>query len=434
MGTDIMSDLDNQGKNLSGASSPMEFRVGILNPEYRFPMSSSLREKMNLMNGLDDEDDDDIYNSDSDMDLDDPDPAPFLDELSCKYLAYTYSSVVEFTQEEGHVGLPQSIAHALIHNIRNNVIPTTRTVDPASAIVKTSDDGHHAEINDIDNTFPMETKDKDKTPGHLAWGEFDVPNLNVEVVLVKLPKGKGCRLVPTMEAVKNGFHQLKDIKAVLEQSLIRTRATLSLNDTVYCWHRGQKYDISVTSVTPRKFNAISCINTDIEVDIGAITDEKEESKSNDMISETNEHVISNNKKTTISPKGRTLGSSKTTTTTATINETTSISYNKATDFISPEPPSDQKINVCTIQIRGSDGKMNRRRFDIIQHTISELFVYANTINGGGVGTDTESRSISFRLVTRFPRRVFELQTDNWNKYLKDVGLEEGQEMLLIERL
>jgi hypothetical protein len=38
----------------------------------------------------------------------------YLDELQHKYLAYTHCTVVEFTPEEGNVGLPEAIAKALL--------------------------------------------------------------------------------------------------------------------------------------------------------------------------------------------------------------------------------------------------------------------------------------------------------------------------------
>merc|ERR1712107_54782 len=65
------------------------------------------------------------------------------------------------------------------------------------------------------------------------------------------------------------------MKAVLEQSLIRTRATLSLHDKVYCWHRGKKFELNVTSLKPSTYNAVSCINTDIEVDFGSLNDDED---------------------------------------------------------------------------------------------------------------------------------------------------------------
>merc|ERR1712151_1187399 len=156
----------------------------------------------------------------------------------------------------------------------------------------------------------METKASDvyeeKTPGHLAWGEFDVPDLKVEVVLVNLPKGRGCTLVPTKESVLKGFHNLKDMKAVLEQSLIRTRATLSLHDKVHCWHRGKKFDLTVTSLEPNTYNAVSCINTDIEVDFGSLNDDEDfEEKKTESASNTAKMIQEN---VTGQSLGRTLRS------------------------------------------------------------------------------------------------------------------------------
>ena len=63
----------------------------------------------------------------------------YLDEMARKYIAYTHCTVVEFTQEEGNVGIPQPIASALLDmknrlpELSDHSIPTTRTVDPAKS-------------------------------------------------------------------------------------------------------------------------------------------------------------------------------------------------------------------------------------------------------------------------------------------------------------
>ena len=418
-----LMELKDQGHT---TGSPFEFRVGILNPDYKFPMSESLKEIMDKMSGLDDDDHMMDYESDSDSEDEQDDnqskisedepnkQSPFLDELACKYVAYTHCTVVEFTQEEGYIGLPKSIARALLHkNDSTKSIPVTRSVDPAScSIQKEEDEENEKKIED--------DWDEDKTPGHLAWGAFDVPNLKVEIVLVNLPKGKGCTLIPSKESVMNGFHQLKDVKAVLEQSLIRTRATLSLHDTVHCWYRGKKFDLSVSSLLPPLFNAVSCINTDIEVNIGSIAKDENQSMK-DPTSETQ----SKNTETLAVPSpivgGRTLGSSN-----APKNHNSQNPSPSPTDYSSiplpPEPPSDQTSNTCTIQIRG-DGKMGRRRFDITTNTLQHLFAYATSVVSDS----------NIRLVTRFPRRVFELK-GHGDSSLKEAGIGEGQEMFMIEHL
>ena len=191
------------GNDAERGSSPWTFRIGLLRPGYVFPESRELKEMKHSP-----EDQEEMENSDDDEEETTAERrAPYLAELSHKYIAYTHGTVVEFTQDEGHVGLPASIASALLDPTRRRLendetaIPVTRTVDPASS----SDDKTEPDV------------EEEKTPGHLAWGVFDVPKVEVEVTLLTLPKGKACILVPTEEAVQNGFYGLKDIKLVLEQ-------------------------------------------------------------------------------------------------------------------------------------------------------------------------------------------------------------------------
>ena len=266
--------------------NPWTFRIGILNPNYTFPASPLVQ---SLQPPPDDESTSHMDIDDSDDDDDDDDEndstnnkAAYLDELSYKYLAYVHCTVVEFTQEEGHVGIPQPIASALLKQANSSssttesdekkeapIVPSTRTVDPAAQALKTSsEDGD--DDNNNENTMQDDNNDGDQTPGHLAWGAFDIPDVKLEVTKVKLPKGRGCTLVPTKEAIQNNFYGLKDVKLVLEQSLIRSRATLSVGDIVATWHRGVKFDLNVTKVIPSLYNSVTCINTDIEVDIGEV--------------------------------------------------------------------------------------------------------------------------------------------------------------------
>ena len=71
------------------------------------------------------------------------------------------------------------------------------------------------------------------------------------------------------EAIQQGFYGLKDMKVVLEQSLVQTRAVLSVNDIVHTWHRGVQYNVRVSHVEPEDYGAVVCINTDITVDFAA---------------------------------------------------------------------------------------------------------------------------------------------------------------------
>lgn len=458
----------------SSSSSPWIFRVGIRNPEYIYPASALVRDMQppsnengddsQQMDYDDDYDDDDIDTNNEDDDAKQRMDA-YLDELSYKYLSYTHATVVEFTQEEGYVGLPELISKALLNPSSSSSsskgqqqkIPVTRTVDPASAASGGVDAAlqqqqkvstETAETNAPMNVDNNDDDDDDKTPGHLAWGAFDIPDTLIEIALVKLPKGKACKLRPTKQAIQSGFYNLKDIKLVLEQSLIRTRATLSIHDNIYTWHRGIKYDVQVTSVTPSMYDAIVCINTDIEVDFDA----PEEEQVTTTQQQHDKHASANNNNSNVptgsfSGGGRTLASSSSSSTTSTPvqqQQSTSAAAAATTTAITPlkellpEPPIEQKEHVCTVQLRGGNASGNggngRRRFDVTQATVGDLFAFAyHALSGSGGQQDaaTSSSSSSFSLVTRFPRRV--LTTDMSTSTLQDAGISQGQELFMIER-
>uniref|UniRef100_A0A7S2MRN3 UBX domain-containing protein n=1 Tax=Helicotheca tamesis TaxID=374047 RepID=A0A7S2MRN3_9STRA len=262
----------------------------------------------------------------------------------------------------------------------------------------------------------------------MAYGAFDIPNMDIEIVMVKLPKGKKCTLVPTKEAVKNGFYGLKDVKLVLEQSLIRTRATLSLNDIVHTWHRGVKFDLMVSSVEPSEFSAVSCINTDIEVDIGVPEDMQNEKTKDDMMADgTAAEGKKEENKNGFAAAG--AGRSLMDPSPSQPQQTTSSSAATPLEYqqLPPEPPTTQTSHVCTIQIRNERGQnIGRRRFDTSQSTLSHLFTFA--------ASALEEDVSSFHLATRFPRSVFSLDDDEKkNKMLEECGINEGQMMFFVER-
>ena len=400
----VLESLTSQEMNIG---NPWTFRIGIPNPDYKFPTSV-------LIHTLKPPPEDDYmlvddYDSEEEHERDGDDKAAYMDELSYKYLTYTHCTVVEFTQEEGHVGIPQPIASALLNPQNKNasmVVPTTRTVDPASKSVP--DDNN----TDIDATTDTQT------PGHLAWGAFDIPDTPLEITLVKLPKGKGCTLVPTKQAVQNNFYGLQDVKLVLEQSLIRTRATLSVGGVVSTWHRGVKFDLDVTKVLPSSFQAVTCINTDIEVDIGAIQEDPRDQNTTSTSPQQQSKPEQGHKLGT----GQKLSSS-----TATTAPSPALPPTSATSTISkillPEPPEDQNDGVCVIQIRHSGGH-GKRRFDLRKATVKDLFDFAASLIG-------DERN--FQLVTRFPRRIF-LVNEHEFTTLVDSGIQQGQEMFMVELL
>eukprot|EP00538_Stauroneis_constricta_P000590 CAMPEP_0119550042 /NCGR_PEP_ID=MMETSP1352-20130426/3647_1 /TAXON_ID=265584 /ORGANISM="Stauroneis constricta, Strain CCMP1120" /LENGTH=557 /DNA_ID=CAMNT_0007595787 /DNA_START=55 /DNA_END=1728 /DNA_ORIENTATION=- len=449
----LTSSMMDDGSNRA-AGNPWIFRVGIPNPEYTFPASpllATMKVPKNFtvdddrMGGDDSDSDDDGGDDDNEEELR---QSVYLDEMAHKYLAYTHCTVVEFTQDEGHVGIPQPIAKALLDPLRRRAedrskeIPATRTVDPAAAAASpkepsdedADDSAMDVEHTNNDNSTSNNKEDQsDKTPGHLAYGAFDIPDVPLEITMVRLPKGKKCTLTPTPEAIRNNFYALKDIKLVLEQSLIRTRATMAIKDVVHTWHRGIKYDMTVDKVIPSAFDAITCINTDIEVDIGeSSVPEPVFQPADSATTATSAGMATGGMKL---GGGQTLGpSSSSSTMPPTSNLSSSSTTATAASSAAPieliaEPPADQKDAVCTVQLRSSVGT-GRRRFDVNTATLKDLFHFVISIlrEKGDVATNASS----IQLVTRFPRRVFALDESNQSQTLASCGIAQGQEMFMVE--
>uniref|UniRef100_A0A7S4AIS9 UBX domain-containing protein n=1 Tax=Pseudo-nitzschia australis TaxID=44445 RepID=A0A7S4AIS9_9STRA len=466
--------------------NPWTFRIGVLNPGYEFPASPLFRvltAKARMDDDHDDNDDHDMNDDhededamDDDEDMDDNDEDEknrlYLDELNHKYLAYTHCTVVEFTQEEGHVGIPRHIAQALLDPQNQQQrqqqqqqqqpqhgateIPRTITVDPAAAASasalaagKYDDNNNNDDDDNNNNNNAMKTDDgmeQTRTPGHLAWGAFEIPDALLEITMVQLPKGTGCTLVPTKEAIQNRFYALKDVKLVLEQSLIRTRATLSRGDKVSTWHRGTEFLLTVTKVVPSSFQAVTCINTDIEVEIGEPTDTNTNASTSTSQNETTPINDNTNAATTrVDPETKTaptktpnnvsgfrLGTGQSiASSTPKSTSTSSSSDAKRMDdaraspvTLLAEPPAEQKEGVCTVQIRCSGGH-GKRRFAIETARVKDLFAFAASV--------VNRNEQNFRLVTRFPRREFN-QSGATELTLVQAGIQQGQEMFMMEDL
>ena len=432
--------------NNNDSSSPLYFRIGICNPNYNFPASPSLKAYMeeSIQTSTTTTVDHDEEDVEDDEAINRMKHSIYLEELSYQYYTYTHATVVEFTQEEGCIGLPKSIASALLDPSRLSChrksssmdhpsliqIPHSRTIDPAA-----SNDAKQNNDNDDD------TMKTEGTPGHVAYGAFDVPtDMPVQITLLsKLPKGKQCILKPTKQAIDNGFYQLKDIKLVLEQSLIRTRATLSIGDEISTWHRGKQYNLSVTSLQPDTYAVVSCINTDLEVEFSSSSENTNTDKHTQNISNNdNQRNLSNTTgnqgyrlkdyNTNDTENGRdnnTLMASSSTLKEPKDNDdasTTTTQEQRMMLELPEEPALTQLQDVCTIQLRSFDGtSTQKRRFDLNVHTIQQVFDYAS--NYCALSQD------QFRLVTRFPRQVFHPS----NQTLGQCQFGK-QELLLIERI
>lgn len=468
--TSNANDLDPWGSGRNGR--PIAFRIGILNPDYAFPSSEKMRalveiarqevissEKIELAqqtssasefsnDGSTNEDMDDDETNDSQI------TEAYLDELSHRYLSYTHGTVVEFTQENECVGLPEPIARALLqpnsHSLvgnalsgRKNHITMKRTVDPAPSAVKSdvandesnfkSDANDAMDVDTPNNKNDTEDVDTSRTPGHPAYGLFDVPALPIEITPVNsLLPGKNCTFTPTASSIKNGFYSLKDVKSVLEQSLMRTRATLSRGDVIRTWRRGVSFDLIVSILTPTEYGAVSCINTNLNVDIGPPEGE-EDATSNDV----GNNIPKPATKTTNPMGGGRLLSEPSPPTKLPGSMPSPIDAAVESIVLPPEPAANVKEGVCNIQIRGRTPSGNsaagRRRFDTTTAIMSDLFAFASQVCDGVNPT-------AFRLVTRFPRQVFRVASSGGvgddcfaaDATLESAGIGQGQEMFMVE--
>lgn len=467
----------------SKSGRPIAFRIGVRNADYIFPSSEkmkmlvedmkrrveaaitsnniapsvAMRESITKAILTKRNDDGDKMDDEEDMDEEDGNNLQFveayMDELSHRYLSYTHGTVVEFTEEEGHVGLPEPVAKALlqsnIHSLVNGEklvdIPVKRTVDAALKHNDDSDGNRDRPTDAINANYTPVTEgenNEDKTPGHPAYGLFDIPALPIEIIPIhNLPPGKQCTFTPTLSSIQHGFYDLKDIKLVLEQSLIRTRATLSRGDVIRTWRRGVSYDLIVSSLEPGKFGVVSCVNTDINVDIGPPDVEDGIVGGGD---DNNAKNLSGNMRINPLGGGRLLSE----------DVPSPMPQNKKTNIeliLPPEPGEDVKIGVCVIQIHGrtSSGSVvtGRRRFLIGSTLVKELFAFASQSCCDGADPMT------FRLVTRFPRRVFALSSSSSSSKLDGIGgdgervdegffdgdmtlekagIRQGQEMFMVE--
>lgn len=478
---------------------PLFFRLGIRRPNYVFPASQQMKLFMNefvvkephhfdnqssdivshihgdgIHGGGNNDEYHDAYADEEDDDQISQEKweQAYLEELAHEYISYVYATVIEFTQDEGYIGLPQSMAAALLQPklqstpTDGELLESKVTVDPASVSASISasvsasisapmdidmdiDDGKDS-LNKAEEQMQTDSNnnndnDRDdnlesKTPGHPAYGLFPIPKHKIEVTLLThLPLGKKCTLQPTKPAIQNGFYNLKNVKLALEQSLIRTRGCLNVNDVVHCWHRGKKFNLCVKDVTPSHVGAVSCVNTDVEVDIAAVDNDKKNDNSDGINSASSTELQSQSPK---SKPGQSTGyrlSDDISQTPPTSNDPNSSSSSisvrhfyeelKSTE-LQGEPALDQTENIITVQIRGDQGKQCRRRFDMTSSQVGDLFAFA--VHEKVIDCVSDSISDGFKLVTRFPRRVFTLESDG-ETLLVNASLSK-QELFMIEKM
>jgi len=209
---------------------------------------------------------------------------------------------------------------------------------------------------------------------------------------------------------------------------MRTRATLSRGDVIRTWRRGVSFDLIVSSLLPDDYGVVSCVNTDLNVDIGPPEGDEEEQIAEQGIPRNHGKPSKN---ASIDPwgGGRLLSQQQP------VPQTRLKEYDvppRTKRELPPEPEANVKVGVCNIQIRGQtpagSSATGRRRFNITTATMSDLFGFASQVCEG-VNPST------IRLVTRFPRRVFQVSTDEGEgEVLESVGISQGSEMFMVETI
>ncbi|CAM9750349.1 unnamed protein product [Chrysoparadoxa australica] len=144
---------------------------------------------------------------------------PMLFELTIEGGNRTHAGVLQFTSEEGTVGLPSKVCRSLAL-----------------------------------------TQKAEREEGGGA--------VQVKLRYVRLPKAQYARVVPS-----KGLSQVGEIRAMLEHNL-RHHATLTLGDTVQVWHRGKEFDLEVVDLKPEQ--QVSLIDTDMELELDLPMDTQDE--------------------------------------------------------------------------------------------------------------------------------------------------------------
>ena len=201
------------------------------------------------------------------------------------------------------------------------------------------------------------------------------------------------------------------------------------------------FDLIVSSLSPSEFGVVSCVNTDLNVDIGP-PDEDELADLNVKPKPAVESKAHHEVKSSAmgEGKGRMLSEDTQRCERKEVDSGNEPKISAMVDDLIPEPATDKVEGVCNVQIRGraasGDSVTGRRRFDVTVATMKDLFHFAATVCGGD--------PLTIRLVTRFPRRVFALSSnesieggqlyENDSATLLSVGIDQGQELFMIENM
>jgi len=437
-----------------GKQQPLSFRIGILNAELQSSLSHQpksilftpdlVRASEAAIPTLSKEDDNDSGYKNTKMDTDEnegdkTDSSLYLHELNHRYRSYTYGTVLEFTAEEGCIGIPATIAKTLLQQrIDGAKLDSTFTRDPAQAsLAKQQQKKDSNELIDM-ATEPSSSSNNEteRIPGHIAYEAFPIPCLPLTIQLATPPRGTACILRPLSP---NTFHRIPNVKISLEQSIIQTRATLNVGQEIDCWYRGHCEKLLVDKVTPEDFRVVGCVDTDITVEFSSSNLSEDQGKENvvDVDEDAKQDQTKSSGGYTLGGKGRTLQNESINNAPKSIGSSDAMKniskippqQHQTTDISPPltiSEPSAPSGTTCRILIRGQYSSM-QRLFNIKTTTKSQLFHYISlqgalyTSKDEHQKQDDEQKRLTrkFQLVTRYPRTVMALdeKDDSTNQQL-----------------
>lgn len=271
----------------------------------------------------------------------------------------------------------------------------------------------------LEFTAPEGTVGLPKKVVRSLWGPEGSCSGLVTVSYKRLEPGTYTRLQPA----KHGFHEAlgDDMRTALEGSLME-HSTLTEEDWIEVHHDGITHELQVLELQPS--TAVSVVDTDMEADVGpsaeveaAIKAEQEALKKLELERakleqerQRKEEERQRKEQEEIDRQARLA------------EERRRFADSKAAS-LPPEVDSNCPTPWTLCLIRMPDGSRCQRRFKL-EDPVSLLFDFVDSKGAGGVDSG------QYRLVTQFPRRVFESRSSST---LGEAGLAQGQEVFLVER-
>lgn len=340
------------------------------------------------------------------QEITDQGPMLFKISLSSNPSIFTHCGMLEFTADEGTVGLPPKVRRSL---------------------------GIDEEIEN-ENENKLEEK--------------------VIIKYLRLEKGTFAKVQPK----KGGMTMISEIRAMLEHNM-RKHATLTVGDILTVWHRGKAFDLTVIELKPENF--VTVIDTDLEIDLDIPEDQMQREKketdelnarghrlsggnnysslvpmfneqlnNNNGVEESKQSYIDNanmdiddNDNNYRNSGGYTLSSSPSL---PSPPQPMMESSSQPMIELPPEPIGEDSNNVISCMVRKPDGNRCTRQF---KKTDKMKYLFHFVENSSREQQFHPANS--FRLVTRFPRKVFTMEESQDLTFI-DSGLSNDQEAFMLE--